>query len=96
MKEIKVARDSEKRRRQPWYLEFASPRGKKWLEKAMQDDAFRLGLGAKVRLSCHSSPSHSFELIVSLSSSVSYALSPHCLDLFLAVTYLKVRRICLG
>jgi hypothetical protein len=48
MKETKVTRDKERRHRQPWYLEFASARGKKWLEKAMQDDAFRLGMGAKV------------------------------------------------
>jgi hypothetical protein len=50
MKKIKKDRDTQKRQNQPWYIEFTSPRGKRWLERAMQDEAFCLGLGAKVRL----------------------------------------------
>ena len=53
MVEAKKIRDAEKRRKQPWYIEFTSARGKRWLEKALQDDAFRLGLGAKVFCSFH-------------------------------------------
>ena len=67
MVEAKKIRDAEKRRKQPWYIEFTSARGKRWLEKALQDDAFRLGLGAKVFCSFHlqiySSLLHNYTLI---------------------------------
>ena len=43
-----IAKKVEARSRQPWYMSVTKPKGKEWLEMAMQDEAFRLGMGAKV------------------------------------------------
>jgi|NorSeaMetagenome_1021524.scaffolds.fasta_scaffold129649_1 hypothetical protein len=31
------------RTHQPWYIKFTTTRGKRWLDKALEDKAFRLG-----------------------------------------------------